>query len=197
MRRQTATHNIAGHGIVASGRCQLIEWQIHHVIASLNVDHHLARIGQHGFQCIDVKTLASHLWRFFILSEKLVKALRLTRCFCNHLLAVGFRLLFDSLRTTSGLRNNPVRIRLRLVFNALFVLSRLDHVIERFLHLRRWTGIIDVHFLHIDARGVGNQILLQALTNLDRNLGSAFGQDQAHGAFTDHVAKGTLCGVLK
>ncbi len=86
---------------------------------------------------------------------------------------------------------------MRLVLDPLFVLSRLDHIVERALYLCGRLGLIDVDFRNLNTGGVIREVLLQTIPHLKANRRATLGQNKIHGGVTHHMTQRTLCCMLQ
>lgn len=191
-----STGTRSGRGVTTIDH--LVQRQVEQVVLPLLTGHqHLAGLAEDFLHGVQVQTLARHFRSLAIFHQQLGEAIRLTLGARNHLVAVTVGFFDDALSLATRLRHHAVGIGFGLVLLALLVLAGPDHVVERFLHLTRGLGALDVHLGHGDTGPVGIQEALQALAHLGRHLLAAFGEDPVHGGGAGDMPQRALGRLLQ
>ena len=104
--------------------------------------------------------------------------------------------MYHLLRFATRFRDDRIRIRLRLILEAILVLARPLHVVEGIDHLCRRVGLLKANILDANSRSVRIEDCLQKLLRALFDLLASHGDGVVEGGLTNHFTHRALGGAL-
>jgi hypothetical protein len=171
-------------------RGQPRQWQIGHNTRPRRafVDQDLAGALQDAFHGFDVKPARGHVLRHFVGVVNRLEARGIALRLQHDLGAVSLRLLLNARGVAMCARHDVVAIGFRLVDEPLQIDLRALHVAEGIDHRIGRIDFRELHAIHIDARAIEIEDLLQQRLRVELDLAAAFGERARDLGVADHLA---------
>ncbi len=170
---------------------QLIERQIgKHAGSALQDD--LVGIAEHLFHRLQIETGAGHVLGLLVFGEDREEALRFAFRLGHDLLLVALRRLRHLRRLAARVAEPLVGVLLGLALEAVEVLLRALHLLERVGDFGRRIGALKLHADDGDAGVVSVERLLKQFANALFHLGAALGAHFFRGRAADKLAHGAF-----
>src|SRR5690606_39074261 len=184
-----------GSGLARRLACNLVQREIQHIVAAVGINDNLGGIFEYVLHGGKVHAFARDVRRLGVLTFDAGKARGITLGVTDDPGAITLGLLHHARHLALRLGQHPARIGIALVYESFAVLTGLDGVIERRLHLFGRLHVLNRHGTDLNARLVTIEDFLGETLHPRSDFGTARIQDRIHGLLADHFAHGRLDGL--